>query len=1191
MVKKVFLLPLLLFLTLSAVLIFCWFRFGFMYGGGDTGLPTYSPQAGFNINKDIWWDSLAPGIPVAQGLTSVPLMLFLSIPQALGASPVFIQAFLFFILLFLIGYGMYLLALYIFGKDKILLAYAAGIFYVFNPYMMIQIWHRFIHNSMVFVAFLPFLVLTWLWWIRKRDPKFLLLFLLANFLAVYVYGTIAFIVAVWTLLFSITLLEVLVPWKGKETTLKIFFAFLMGLLFWLLTNSWWLIPTFSISPALFATQHTIDDSLSTLISLSAQTILPYTLRLINPFYLYWHADFGNIYHTLLFNLISWIPLLFVFIGFIKGLKKKAYAFWSLLFLIVIFLGKGAAPPFSFPYIFGFSNFFPLGVIRNPFEKLGILLPLVFAILFALGLRWVLMQLDKYIGRFRAYCVLGIIVCFYMSFFWPMFAGKLFGTLDKQNFVEVPKSYTQANDWIKRDLGNTTNSWEGRILHLPLPKSEAVSYNWQYGYNGVEPSAAIFTSLPSIARGLAVPGVSDALSGLSLIFHTPYASNQEVILKMLKDFNIKYIILHKDINWLNGELYSPYETENFLNKWEFLEKAVIFENLTIYKLKTDYFSPKIIISDNVELLKPARKNLFWSWIVSTPSAEMVSALSEEQDKSLINKIDKIIISSERGELSRNFEVPEFHGNLENFNHIRILPTSPFYFLLEIKESLSLIAKSQFEIQQRKIIYAEKRLVEMYKIRRMEESGIISKEKGKKLGDLQIERYRKILIEIFDEVFVPDAVVINGYQADTLDVFLRHLGLLNYIKGGISDQNEKKTIDNLTILITKLLVAKGLIPEHQLKNEDISNQQYNQLYLFSIPLRLNYEVLMNRPETKNIYPNNLSELDFQVDDQRMRMTQEGEQKLMSFGEVQIESGEHSMNILGLPSINLVSSISLMNKVGDVRVSDLGIVEIISGKQDSSYIESNIDPAYGGDSYLISFDFQLLSGIGIRVQVSQDTDQLSSDPDELGLGYNNYYFPGSSASNQWRRFEGNVVLRSNTQKAKLRIQAEPWDDCLTVLGDKKKCADEKVSKTYNQSSRFLIRNINVVRILNNDIFLRADLALVQSASPSGMVLEAQKLSSSQYLGKVRIIRPTWIFFKESFDPGWELSLYNGKEIYRPREHLLANSYANAWVIEKTGDYDFTLNYSPQKFIKIAILFAISGWVIVALILVIRLYFRKVS
>ena len=234
MVKRSKILPPLFFLLLCGVLIFCWFRFGYMYGGGDTGLPTYSPQAAVNIAKNIWWDSLAPGIPVAQGLTSVPLMFLLSIPQGLGASPVFIQALLFFIILFLMGYGMYLLALNIFtphtlGRSRYFLALSAGLFYLFNPYMMIQIWHRFIHNSMVFVAFLPFLVLTWLLWIRKRSPKYLLLFLLVNFLAVYIYGAIAFIVAIWTFLFLLTLLEGLIPWKGRKNILQLVITFLIGL--------------------------------------------------------------------------------------------------------------------------------------------------------------------------------------------------------------------------------------------------------------------------------------------------------------------------------------------------------------------------------------------------------------------------------------------------------------------------------------------------------------------------------------------------------------------------------------------------------------------------------------------------------------------------------------------------------------------------------------------------------------------------------------------------------------------------------------------------------------------------------------------------------------------------------------------------------------------------------------------------
>src|SRR5205823_4322591 len=118
-------------------------------------------------------------------------------------------------------------------------------------------------------------------------------------------------------------------------------------------------------------------------------------------------------------------------------------------------------------LFGFSHFFPLGVIRNPFEKLGILLPLLYAILFALGIQVMLNFSFKFIGNFKTYAILEIILSLHMVFFWPMFAGKLFSNLDKQNFVEVPKTYTQADNWIKKDLSVDSKSKEGRILHLPL----------------------------------------------------------------------------------------------------------------------------------------------------------------------------------------------------------------------------------------------------------------------------------------------------------------------------------------------------------------------------------------------------------------------------------------------------------------------------------------------------------------------------------------------------------------------------------------------------------------------------------------------------------------------------------------------------------------------------------------------------
>ena len=1189
MVKRIDKIPLLLFLILPGILIFCWFRFGHMYGGGDTGLPIYNSLAMANIASNIWFDSLAPGIPVANTLTVAPILYMLSIPQILGASPVFIQALMFFILLFLMGYGMYLLALSIFGKSNYLLAITAGVFYLFNPYMMIQIWHRFIFNAMFFVAFLPFLIMTWRAWIQKRNPKYLLLFLLTNFLAVYMFGTIAFIVAIWALLFFLTLLEGVVPWKGRKVALSLFFAFLIGFVFWLLTNSWWLITTFNVSPALFASVHTTDGSLGTLMALSASTILPYTLRLINPFYLYWLADWGSIYQNPIFLLISWLFVLVVVIGFIRGLKQKQYIIWSLLFLIMIFLSKGAAPPFNFPYIWGFSHFFPLGVIRNPFEKLGIILPLIYAILFSYGLQFLLITSIKFIGKFKTIFILTIFILLHMAFFWPMFAGKLFGTLDKQNFIEVPASYTEANNWIKQDLSGTN---EGRILHLPLPTSEAVAYNWQYGYHGIEPSAGIFTSLPSIARGLDIPGVNDALSGLSLIFHKPYAdNNQAVILKMLQDFSVKYILLHKDIEWLGGELYDPLETETVLDNLDFLDRETTFGDLTIYKLKDIYFQPKIIISDNINFLYPSKKNLFWPWMVSTPSAQMIGTIQQKKDSSVLDRVNKIIVFSERATVVKNLEVPEFKGNLDNFNSIRLPPNSPYYFLIEIKEKISLIGRSQADQQQMKIIFADKRLVELYKIKRMRESGIIGQEEGNWLIISSINKYKSILNDIFKGE-LPNDVIISNQQFSIMNVFLKHISILEeFDRNSYDNDGEKEDVRGTILLIKKLLVGKGLLPEYPLGDENGLTTDYRQEYVFDILEKSTYELLMSGSDTKGIYPNFLSEMNFQINNSYKKFKEEDKGNLMSFGESELGPGKYQISTERLRSINLLPQYSGWSKSGNVNISEsTGIIDMSSGKQSVSYIEGDIKPALGGDIYLFNFDLKILSGRGIRVQIIQDTDIVDKKTSEAVLRYDNYYVPSNFDSNNWNHFEAIIDLFPTTQEAKLKIQVEPWDDCLTLLNDKKRCSDEKVRKQYNQPSKFFIKNINVYRLLDNDIFLRANLSVSQSSTPSGMVLEVNRQSSSFYSGRIRILKPTLIFFKESFDPGWELSLVRNKEIYKPSQHLVANLFANAWLIEQPGDYDFVLNYSPQKFIKAGMVLAGLGLVIV-LIFVVGYNFRRLT
>ena len=135
--------------------------------------------------------------------------------------------------------------------------------------------------------------------------------------------------------------------------------------------------------------------------------------------------------------------------------------------------------------------------------------------------------------------------------------------------------------------------------------------------------------------------------------------------------------------------------------------------------------------------------------------------------------------------------------------------------------------------------------------------------------------------------------------------------------------------------------------------------------------------------------------------------------------------------------------------------------------------------------------------------------------------------------------------------------------------------------------IRNINIFRILRNPIFLKVKLS--ESVSPSSGEVNFIKENAFLYSGKIKITRPIWLFFGESFDPGWELTLIKNKQVLKSTQHLLGQGFANVWLIEKEGEYDFQITYSPQQFIQTGSLFAGLGWTIIILAVLKGFIFHK--
>lgn len=1163
--KKPFLLSVLLFALITTIIVFSWFRYGFVYGGGDVGLPGYNPQRILEITQHIWWESSAPGTTVPQGLTSVPFQFVQSILQNTGLPFVIIQATFFGIILFLMGFGMFLLGIQVFGRNKLYLAILAGLFYMLNPYMMVQVWHRFIHNTFFLVASLPFMFIFFRGWIREGKYSSLLFFILTNFMAVYLFGTIAFIVTILTFFLFIISFEIIFPWKGFTQSKPVLARSFLGILAWTAIHSWWLLPVLNVYPAVLLSQHSVTDNLSTLLSISSQTIIPYTLLGINPFYLYTQADFGRIFDNYFFRFLPWLTLLFLVPGFIVALRNKTWTFWALLALAGIFLSKGATSPFGYLYIFGFSNSFPLGVLRNPFEKMGILIIFSYAILLPLGIEWYLKN-SKEKNKLSVKISIAIILFLILGInLWPMWLGVMFGKINKLAFIQIPDSYTKADEYIRTQNEENPPNKGGKILHLPLTLNESVNYNWKYGYTGVEPSQLLFKSMPSISHGFNLDIVDNALNALAYNFILQ--DSKDKTLALLRSFNVKFIILHKDIDWYGGYLPQPEKLENLLKKLNFLEKKIQFGDLIIYELRNEYFNPIIKIVNNIDYISPSENTGYWPWLLSSSEADLLSIKDDNTKDVLLKNANNLIVSSEH----TYKYIPEKiikENLLGEMPAAKILPDSPLYLFIRLKEKLQFFNLPVFNKFSFKVTIAGKRLTESY----------LLKEKGSKRSIIPgLKEYLKLLPELKEETIARSNGNEGKGEISINFILARHHAMLNIIREKGNEQ-ERRVVDEVVSQLNNLMKEASIIPYFQtIETNDlqVSNRLISR---FNLPKSGKYEFLQAHEQSQNIYPDSLSNQVFQINNETKKLKGVITDNFISYGMFDLTAGLNEISFNSIPSINLAKLDDGLIK-GQVKKNN-DEIEISSSVHEPSYLEINVEPIHGGSWYQLNFESWIILGDKIKVNIISDTD--SYDPENSTEKIPSYYndYTRDPYRNHWNGTTFNFYIKPATSKTKIVFLVSPWDGCRFYQQIKSLCLGKQIKYQYEKPSQTIIKNIKVFRLLNNPIFLRTALQAKTKDDSNSKVIFTQK-SAIFYSGKINLSSPGFLIFSETFHPGWELELSNGEKII-PSKKFISNLYGNAWYIEKGGDYNFKLEFTPEKNVTIGIIVSLTAFLIVGVLFI---------
>lgn len=569
--------PQFLILLIASTLTLVWFHKGLLLATGENAIIfDRAPTLLETVSNS--WGNIELGGPNIIDASGIPLYLLASFMVSIGLPGVFIQASLFW--LFLVSEGLstfYIVRGFVNDGRRELAATIAGLFYMLNPYAMIEIWNRFLYTLMFFYAFMPLILLLYIKGLELRRLKYALYIGLASLLIAYSYGSPPLIGTFWLVIASYAVFHIISNIRRLKIVLFTLAFSALTFIIWLSVNSWWLVlfiailyPGYVVGGLGAGEAIALEGSKSTLISISKLFGgLINLFRLINIQFLEGMVNvWGPIYFSWGFIAISFLIPILTFVALLFKPRYKLMFYFAILSILGLFLAKGTAPPFGGLFLKVFESFSILQVYRNPFEKLGIILPLGFGTLFGLSVSsiyyWlrkhvlILMggkRIDSFVTKTAALllCILVLVV-----YVWPMWNGYVFtsGGPPENNpeigyYIKVPEYYAEANKWL------STNAQGYRAIFLPLAP-EGMTYTWQYGYSGVELVDQLFDT--------DVVGIQSAS-----LFYNAILSKIEMVLfsttnfwKLMSILNAKYIVVRSDIDYEARGVISPEDIKSALN---------------------------------------------------------------------------------------------------------------------------------------------------------------------------------------------------------------------------------------------------------------------------------------------------------------------------------------------------------------------------------------------------------------------------------------------------------------------------------------------------------------------------------------------------------------------------------------------------------------------------------------------------
>lgn len=1109
------------FFGISFLLVFIWFRDGNTLGAGETGNPFYNLRQMFAISGYAWGNQVLGG---NSGLT-VTSGLFWGVLYGLngiGIPGVLLQAGFFFICLNMGMFATYLLVKEVFPGIKRWSALLAALFYIFNPFSLMNIWNRFLTNTILFYAFMPLSIWLIVNGLKSKKYSNAILLSLVTAILSFAFAAPAQTIIFWGLFFFTVVFYFFIIEKT-------FFAlkfFLLGAVSWVLFNFWWISQQISFR---FSETYTVSTAsfFTDAGNFRALTSLSDSLGQIGNVFLLLHGPFFTdatdmpyswplIYTRVPALILQWAVFLLVLFIAIRNIKNKWVFYFLSLFLLGILASKGIALPMGelFNYMFQYLSI--LNFFRNPFEKLGILLPFAFAPLFAYSFM-------KLTGKiFRAFLILFIFV-FYG---WPFWTGLVFSSGNPPannpeiNYeIIVPEYYREANAWLNDQEG------EFRFISFPLG-GEGIFHTWEKGYAGIEQSGLLFDR-PNISYNTTIPYYSDAIEGLeeTLMKNDDFA-------KVASLFNVRYILVRDDVDYKKSGLRNPETVKKRLEtlaqaKDTNISFAKRFGNLYIYEIDESQFVPRIYASENI-IAKSGLANVKDVFFTDFSPGDVIL------DDSLIDRFGqpKSFLVTPQSVYHDHLLKPQISTDSNIFPHISSLPASSRYLPVKLKEML---LTAMILDPERKAEYLSTLLGK--RIKEMEQAVAINDLKSIRLASQAYRNAYPEAVKLYQtlprEKLVQEKLWRQGFVTA---MFLSHASVLEEMEGKAQGEG-RRIISDLKSEIKAEMRKMLLVPAGQAVEIEGFPVENRVVYQFDVPRAGRYEFFIDE-KNLGMYYEIPESMPVQVNGEvENRVLSPGADGYYSFGVFELSEGINELGFNIPKAKNLLDVPDKMKARSDVH--------------DGEYVFSvnDFDPY---SVYNLSFNYLISRGAGFEVSFAQNTDHVRKG--KIRREFSKALAP-DSYQYDIRSFGYDFKANSSADSAEVIYSIKPWNDCRSVLYYAAyKCNDEAVSLIFERPTEVVLENISLTKRMRQG-YLRLVGDPQIHVRPD---VNFRKISQTEYDVEVKgATEPFILVFSELFDMGWSLSDESGNNY----THVVANGYANAWYVDSVGDKKLKLYYSPQR------------------------------